>query len=558
MSGVPDGGSRKICCYCVGMVNNETRLLLEGLLRRGLFLRRYFEQGETTNAPSVLTRVRSCFIPRRLSKTAAMLTSSLSRLSLARIPTRAAFVFLLLHTSGALAQSAPASPDHPWHAPAEQNVEADARRLRDARFNIDPRKTYSLPELVDLAEEHNPETRVAWERARASAAALGIARSELYPTLAAIVLSQTDRVEILFGNQFVRQTLQDFQAELELNYTIFDFGARSARINASRADLLSANFAFNDTHRNVIYRVQEAYYRLLNAMGQEDAARASLSNAQAVQQAAEDRLANGLATLPDVLEARSATAQSDYALQAVLGTEEIARGDLATAIGTSATTSIHVQPLDQLTIPTSIDESVERAINRALEHRPDLLRQVAEIRSANARIKEERAAYYPKLTVDASPAPQYWYGLQQPNAWAQTGDLDGAVIFQLQWTLFDGGARKNRLAQAKADARAAEAQVNATLDQVADEVWTAYSNLNTAFRQRQASLAFLNAASQSYSAALESYNYGLRSLLDVTQAQQTLAQARSADVFARTQVFTAFADLAFRTADSIQSGTTRP
>lgn len=484
--------------------------------------------------------------------------TSFVRLSLARIPIRAAFVFLFLHPNGALAQSPPASPNHLWHAPAEQTIEADAKHLRDVRFNIDPQKTYSLPELVDLGEEHNPETRVAWEHARASAAALGIARSELYPTLAALVLSQTARVEILFGNQFVRQTLQDFQAELDLNYTIFDFGARSGRINAARADLLSANFAFNDTHRNVIYRVEEAYYRLLNAMGQEDAARASLSNAQAVQQAAEERLAHGLATLPDVLEARSATAQSDYALQAVLGAEEIARGDLATAIGTSATTSIHVQPLDQLTMPTSIDESVEQKINRALEHRPDLLQQVAEIRSANARITEERAAYFPRLTVDASPAPQYWYGLQQPNAWAQTGDLGGAVIFQLQWTLFDGGARKNRVAQAKANARAAEAQVNATLDQVADEVWAAYSNLNTAFRQRQASLAFLDAASQSYSAALESYNYGVRNLLDVTQAQQTLAQARSADVFARTQVFTALATLAFRTADSIQPGTTRP
>ena len=57
---------------------------------------------------------------------------------------------------------------------------------------------------------------------------------------------------------------------------------------------------------------------------------------------------------------------------------------------------------------------------------------------------------------------------------------------------------------------------------------------------------------QSYSAALESYNYGLRNLLDVTAAQRTLAQARSTDVLARTQVLTALADLAFRTGDSIQ------
>ena len=80
-----------------------------------------------------------------------------------------------------------------------------------------------------------------------------------------------------------------------------------------------------------------------------------------------------------------------------------------------------------------------------------------------------------------------------------------------------------------------------------------YSNLNTAFRQRKTAIALLEAASQSYNAALESYKYGVRNLLDVTAAQRSLAQAQSADVFARTQVLTALADLAFKTGDSIQA-----
>ncbi|HWO39033.1 MAG TPA: TolC family protein, partial [Candidatus Acidoferrum sp.] len=80
------------------------------------------------------------------------------------------------------------------------------------------------------------------------------------------------------------------------------------------------------------------------------------------------------------------------------------------------------------------------------------------------------------------------------------------------------------------------------------------SNVKTALRQRQAAIALLEAASQSYAAALESYNYGVRSFLDVTAAQRTLAQARSTDVLARTQVLTNLADLAFRTASLMQSG----
>src|SRR5260370_30382739 len=242
------------------------------------------------------------------------------------LPTGVLFV-LLLFASRALGQSEPVSPDQPWHASDERKIEADAKNLRESRFNVDPGKTNWLAELVNLAEAHNPETRLAWERARSQAAALGVARSELYPTLAAAALSQTGRSEVLFGNRFDGQVVQDLQVELDLNYNVFDFGARSGRINAASAEVLAANFAFNDTHRKVIYEVQQAYYRLLNSMGQEEAARASLSNAKAVQEAAEDRLAHGLATLPDVLAARSVTAHAEYDLQPARGAQAISRGD---------------------------------------------------------------------------------------------------------------------------------------------------------------------------------------------------------------------------------------
>lgn len=456
------------------------------------------------------------------------------------------------------AQSAPVTPDRPWHAPAEERIEAEAKNVLESRFELDSAKIYSLSDLVDLAETHNPDTRVAWQRARSQAAALGVARSELYPTLAAAALSQVNRSEAFLVNRFYRQTVADFQVALDLNYTIFDFGARSGRIDAASARALAANFAFNDTHRNVIYAVEEAYYQVLAALGQEDAARASLSNTQTVQQAAEARLNSGLATLPDVLEARSATAQAEYELQAVLGNEQIARGNLATALGASPTTAIRVQPLAELSIPEAIGDTVEQVIDRALAHRPDLLEQVAQVRAANATVKEARAAFYPSLTFSGGPIAQSLYGLQQTFPWGHTAGMAGGLSLNLNWAVFDGGARRNKLAQAKADVQANDAQVNSIRDQVADQVWAAYSNLNTAFRQRQAAVALLDSASQSYSAALESYNYGVRNLLDVTAAQRTLAQAQSADVLARTQVLASLADLAFTTGDSIRTNTTRP
>lgn len=456
------------------------------------------------------------------------------------------------------AQSPPASPNRPWHSPEERNLAQEGKRYRQNALLPPSGKAWSPAELIDFAESHNPETRVSWQNAIARGEELGIARSELFPLLSAAVMSGVERDEVPLGTRFYRFTIPTVQASLDLSYTIFDFGARRGRIDAERARLLAANFAFNDVHRNLIFQVQQAYYRLLNASGQEAAARASLENSEQVQQAAEARLQNGLATLPDVLEARSATAQAQYDLQAVLGEEQIVRGDLASALGLPAATMIPIQPLDEIPTPESISETIQQVIERALGQRPDLQAEAANVRAANAEHREARSAFYPDLKFQAQPAAESLYVQQQTLPWGHTADLTGSLALHLKWTVFDGGARRSRLAQAEADVRESEARVDAVSNRIEDDVWTAYATLTTAFHQREAATALLTAATQSYNSSLESYNYGVRNLLDVTAAQKVLAGARSADVLARTQVLTALADLAYRAADSIQASTRAP
>ena len=449
------------------------------------------------------------------------------------------------------------SPNLPWHSSEESSIRDEAKQVTSEKFTVNATSTYSLAELIDLAESHNPETRVAWERACSLADAFGVARSELYPTLVAVALSQTSRQQAFLNTSFYRQVVQSSDLAFDLNYTLFDFGGRSGRIDQAKARLLGADFNFNDAHRRVIYKIETAYYQLLNAIGQEGAARANLANADAVKQAAESSLKNGLATLPDVLEARSAVAEAAYNVQAAMGAEDVARGNLATALGTSPLQPVPVQGMDQISTPEEIEPSVDQAIDRALQERPDLLKEVAEIRSADARVKEAKSAYFPTLRMHAYPDLQSLYGMQQTQPWGHTAILDGQINFSLSWTVFDGGARKHTLAQAEHDVQAARAQAMVTRDQIENGVWTAYSNLKTAFRQREAAGALLDAATQSYDAAIQSYHYGVRSLLDVTEAQKTLAQARSADVLARTQVLGALADLSFQTANSMQPASGR-
>ncbi len=103
-----------------------------------------------------------------------------------------------------------------------------------------------------------------------------------------------------------------------------------------------------------------------DASGQRRAAEADLANARAVEQAAEARLEHGLATLPDVLKARSTSAQAEYDLQATIGSEEVASGDLATALMALPSSIFHVQDMESLRVFDALSEPANDLIARAL------------------------------------------------------------------------------------------------------------------------------------------------------------------------------------------------
>lgn len=460
------------------------------------------------------------------------------------------FILLNLGILPFYGQQAPPSPDKAWPIQPDLRFEADQAQTRAPGPAVDPNKLYTLADLVDIAERGNPDARVAWERAKARAAAVGVANSALFPTLAALASASMNQYS-LFAGKFYHEDTSLFPATVNLSYTIFDFGARAARIDAAKADLLASDFAFNDTHRRIIFNVAQAYYQLLEAQGQEDAGQATLKDAQTVQDAIEAKLDNGLATLPDALEARAATAQARYELASIQGLEESARGALATAMGVSPAIRFRVADLTKVPIAESIDEPVQTVMKRALAQRPDLLAQVAQVRTAEAEIRQARAAYYPSVSFSGSWGHINALGQQRFHAPARSAIYPYQVQLNLSWTIFDGGARRNQIAQAQSERREAEAQAVSARDQIENEIWTSYSNLKIAQQQQQAADALIQAADQSYAAATQAFRAGVRTFIDVTTAQRDLARARTAQVTARVNLLVSLADLAFRAADPI-------
>lgn len=413
--------------------------------------------------------------------------------------------------------------------------------------------TYTLGDLIDVAESNNPSTRVAWAQARSAAAGVGIAKSELYPTVVARATGRTFVNPPLLYDTFVLQDLGVFEAVLKMDYTLIDFGARRSEITAAQARLLAANMNFNQQHLVLIEQVSQAYYRLLNATGLREAAEVNLKEAKEFEVAATERKQNGLATLPDVLEARAATARANFELQNAVGAERSAFGDLATILTASPAVPFTIQSLNDLRIPDTLDQNVEEAIQRAYKQRPDLLAQIARVRADQAEVQHARSAWFPKLAFEGERGWIRAWGQQEkyPGTYAKAYTYDARL--NLTWTVFDGLRRENRIRQAKADELAGKEEVHEREDQIADHVWSDYAAAETALAQRRAATQLLTADQESYNAAVESYKDGVRNILDVLSAEDELARARALDVTARAAVLQTLTNLAFRTGDLLTS-----
>ena len=463
------------------------------------------------------------------------------------------FLLLVIPVYG---QKAPPTPEKAWPVPADSQLRAEIAQSGAARETLDPAKLYTLAELIDIAERNNPETGIAWERAKQSASSLGIAHSALFPTVAALASASYNQYSLFFG-KFYREDVALFPATLNLSYTLLDFGARRADIDLAKANLLASDFSFNDMHRRIIFQVMQAYYRLLDAQGQEDAAQATLNDAQTLQQAAEARLSNGLATLPDVLESRAETAQADYELASIQNLEQTARGVLATILSVSPAAQFHVQQISELNTPQILEE-VRTAIDRALAQRPDLLAHAARLRAAEADVKQARSAYYPVLSLFGDWGHSNAFGEQDFGPTVRSSIYPYQAEFKLRWDVFDGGARRNELARAESSQREAQAQLISLRDQIEDEVWNSYLSVKTAEQQQQAAVALFQAADQSYAAATQAYQLGVRTLIDVLSAQRDLARARTVQVAAQTELLTDLAEFASRVGDLLQAAPAKP
>ena len=429
---------------------------------------------------------------------------------------------------------------------------------REGAAILDPVHPYTLAELIDVAEHHNPATRTIWERAKQKAGELGLAKSTYYPELEGLAVFGDERLinpfpKPLAPRGYVMVEIPRVEPEVTLEYLIFDFGKRGANVNAAKQEELAAGADVIQVNQALAFRVASAYYQLVTAQERLQAAQETLRTAQTTQDAAENRLQNGLATLPDVLQARAETSQAAFDQESADGDEKIARVTLTEAVGADPSPHVEIDSQRSAPLPERLTMSIEALLDRAMANRPDLMAQALRIRSAEARIRAAKAEYKPQIVLSGSGA--------QTSVWpsADYGELGAAseptwsAELAVRWRIFDGGARKNEVRIAESEHREAQDELTAEHDQATREVWTAYIAFRTALRKHDAAVALLESANASYSASLAAYKYGVKNLVDVVTAEKQLAEARLSSVSARSELFLEAVNLEFATGNLLRN-----
>jgi outer membrane protein len=400
----------------------------------------------------------------------------------------------------------------------------------------------TLAELTEYALRNNPRARQAWHAARAAAAGVGIEQADYLPQLSG--LFGVTRVRPISGTTGVASPPQTrFGPSLSLSYILFDF-ARTDQVRAAEYRLLAANLNQNRVLQDIVFQVEQAYYRVLGLELLVRVNELSLENLRTSLDAAGRRRESGLATVADVYRAETQVAQADGVLIRSRGEFEKARGQLASAVGLPVNQTLQLQTFAELPPIQDVMSSINDLLDRARSTRPDIVAAEAQARGARSAAEAASKARYPTLEL--------------AGAAGQTGFLDPAnrdrplttnysFGLNLRIPIFTGFRDNYALAQAQALAQQAEASRDTLYRQTELDVWQAYYDVKTASGGIGSTDAQVKSAEQTSQATLARYRAGFGSILDLITAQQDESNARVQRIQSYLDWYTALARLQFST-----------
>lgn len=432
-------------------------------------------------------------------------------------------------------------------------------------------RTLTVDEAIALARTHNRDLRAARERVVEANAGVEQARAALLPTVAAQGRYTHNYKEIAFDvNALLSPTFGVFQAVRNMtNATELDAAVASARaelaaepqililkqeqldgqigasvpivvpplyygLAAARAAREASGASYHVTEADVLVAVAQAYFAAAGTDELVVARQGAVKVATETFDVARARVAAELANQVESTRAETALVRAQQDLAEAENGRAAAYRALAMLIGIHDPITVQAAPALSAE-PGAFDELVGEARTR----RPELAAERATIAAADASARASAWRWAPTLSAFGFLHGQNYLGFSGDKyAWG--------LGLQLDWLVFDGGARDAQRHVAEAERRAAEARLELLADRVSDEVANASGSLETKRKGVAAAERAVALARETLRLVRAQYEAGTVKQLDVLQAQDALVGAEVALAQAHFEV--ALADLQLRRA----------
>ena len=375
----------------------------------------------------------------------------------------------------------------------------------------------SLKECIETALKNQPTIRAARENVRAGQGRETQAASPYLPQLTASTGYSESHAPL--GGAFGDSTTKSYTTSLSLSQTLYDFGKTGNAYDAAKLGTLSLEQDAERISQEVVLNVKQSYYALLAAKKLVEVARKTIEQTESHLKQAEAFFRTGSKPRYDVTRAEVEVNNANLGLINAKNGVRIRTIALNNAMGIDpgkATEIVEALPAVPV-LPT-----LEQAQLDALQSRPDMKQMEAEIAAARARLSSEQANYLP--TLSASAAYNWANGSTEMGPFLGTmfkGDVQNSWNAGMMLTspLFQGGLTKGRVAEARANVLALEAQRDRVKQSILLEVNQASADLESAAARVDVMEKTLQKARENLDIAQGRYKAGVGPYIEVTDAQ---------------------------------------
>lgn len=376
---------------------------------------------------------------------------------------------------------------------------------------------------VRIALDLNPVTRAAAEGVRVAEEAVGEARAPYYPTLSVAASYGRWETHAFLPEGLVGSTIpstigptDDWTAAFTGRYTLYDSGRRAADLRAALAQQRVAEHEAARVRQDLALEVRRTFYALVAARDGERVADTNLARAEEHLRLAHERRAAGAVSGGDVVQAQVHVAEARLARVRVESLVQQARGALNTAMGLPVATPVEADSQEAPVAPPHPVE-VSGGLAQALTDRPTIAAAVQRALAATEAVSAAQSAFGPKIAAEWS------VGLRDSHFFPSERDWRAGVT--VTWSLFDGFAKRHRLAGARAAHARDEAEVERTKQTVQAEVWSAHATLRETHEAIAAADVLIRDADENVRIARERYRVGAGTVNELLDAQAALARA---------------------------------